>query len=176
MSRLCTLCSHPLRDAIDETLVKGSSVRQVAETFGVSSQAVQRHRTSHLPETLVRAHEAEEAARAADLLGQLRDLQKQTLRTLADAERAGELRTVLAAVREARGNLQLLGRMAAEIDQQSEIDLDDHPQWARIRDTIFEVLRPHPEIRYVLAERLAALDAGPPLETSQALPPGGSHS
>jgi len=65
---------------------------------------------------LALAREAAAVVRGDDLLGTARELQAKTLALLARAEAAGDLRTALAAVREARGNLELLGRLAGQLE------------------------------------------------------------
>ncbi len=64
VGRVCSVCLHAEREAIDKQLVAGLSYRNLAARYGLSSQALIRHRNEHLPETLVRAYEASEAARA----------------------------------------------------------------------------------------------------------------
>jgi hypothetical protein len=56
--------------------------RSVAKRFGLSESAVYRHKNEHLPAHLLKAREAE------------------------------DLRTALAAISQARGNLELLGKLA----------------------------------------------------------------
>jgi hypothetical protein len=46
--------------------------RSVAKRFELSESAVYRHKTEHLPTQLLKAKEVEEAARADDLLDQVR--------------------------------------------------------------------------------------------------------
>ncbi len=52
--------------------------------------------------------EAQELSRVGDPLAQARDLQSKTLSLLLRADRASDLRTALAAVREARVHVELL--------------------------------------------------------------------
>jgi hypothetical protein len=106
--RSCTVCEHPEREAIDHALVGDSSNLSVSSLFGVSESAVRRHKANHLPAALAKAQDAEEASRADDLLRQVRALQSKTLSILLAAEGAGDLRTALGAIREARGNVELL--------------------------------------------------------------------
>jgi hypothetical protein len=113
MPRSCTVCIHPERAEIDETLVAGVSAAEIAGLYRtIGERAIRRHRSNHLPEKLAKAHEAEEVAQADDLLEQVRDLQERALDILDKAEEAGELRTALSAIREARGNLELLAKTA----------------------------------------------------------------
>jgi hypothetical protein len=97
MPRRCTVCDHPKRHGIDEALVSGAPYRSVAKRSGLSESAVYRHKTEHLPAHLLKAREVEEVAQADDLLEQVRILQTHALDILDRAEKAGDLRTALAA-------------------------------------------------------------------------------
>src|SRR6516164_9632075 len=44
----CTICNHPSRPQIDLAIATGLSKRAVARRFGVSHDAVWRHRQAHL--------------------------------------------------------------------------------------------------------------------------------
>lgn len=111
----CSVCHHPARDAIDLELAQGGLNRRVAEAQGLTETSVRRHRANHLPATLLKAHEAREAARADDLLAQVKALLDRALAILSRAEEAGDHRTSLSAIREARGTLELLGRLTGEL-------------------------------------------------------------
>jgi hypothetical protein len=101
MPRRCTACDHLERHSIDEALVSGAPYRSVAKQFELSESAVYRHKTEHLPAQLLKAKEVEEAARADDLLVQVRNLQTHALDILERAEKSGDLRTALAAISQA---------------------------------------------------------------------------
>jgi transposase-like protein len=144
MPRRCTVCDHPQRHGIDEALVTGAPYRSVAKRFGLSESAVYRHKTEHLPAHLLKARDVEEAARADDLLEQVRDLQSHALDILERAEKAGDLRTALAAISQARGNLELLGKLAGELDERPVVNLHLSPEWLGLRAVIVGALEPHP--------------------------------
>ena len=114
LPRVCTICQHPERGSIDEALLDGGAYRGIARRFGASASAVYRH-SDHIPRGLVKAQEAVEATRADDLLGQVRDLQRRTLGVLTQAESTGDLRAATGAIREARGCLELLGKLAGQL-------------------------------------------------------------
>ena len=102
---LCSICNHPNRAAIDKALVtRSASMRDVAGQYGVSRSALSRHKTNHLPR-LVQAAEVAEAAQAvtsgAALIDELDRLLKKALAILEAAEKAGELKVALQALREA---------------------------------------------------------------------------
>jgi hypothetical protein len=158
MPRRCTVCDHSERHSIDEALVSGAPYRSVAKRYGLSESAVYRHKVDHLPAHLLKAREAEEAARADDLLEQVRNLQTHALDILECAEKAGDLRTALAAISQARGNLELLGKLAGELDERPVVNVLLSPQWVMIRSTMLEALSAYPEARAAVAESLLELE------------------
>lgn len=72
MPRVCTVCAHPEREAIESQIVNQIGYRDIARRYRVSKDALARHRADHLPETLLRAQEAEETAEAVNVLAELR--------------------------------------------------------------------------------------------------------
>lgn len=64
MSRDCSVCAHLSRREIDAALIQGRSARDVAASFDLGWQAVNRHRINHLPLTIRR--QAREALERAD--------------------------------------------------------------------------------------------------------------
>jgi transposase-like protein len=144
MPRRCTVCDYPKRHSIDEALVTGAPYRSVAKRFGLSESAVYRHKTEHLPTHLLKAREVEETARADALLEQVRHLQTHALGILERAEKAGDLRTALVAISQARGNLELLGKLAGELNERPVVNLNISPEWLELRAVIVGALEPHP--------------------------------
>src|SRR5215208_1564045 len=144
MPRRCTACDHPESHGIDEALVSGAPYRSVAKRFGLSESAVYRHKTEHLPAHLLKAREVEEAARADDLLAQVRNLQTHALDILERAEKSRDLRSALSAISQARGNLELLGKLAGELDERPVVNLNISPEWLELRAVIVGALEPHP--------------------------------
>jgi hypothetical protein len=160
MPRRCTVCDHPERHSIDEALVTGALYRSVAKRFERSESAVYRHKTEHLPAHLLKAKEVEEAARADDLLDQVRNLQAHALDILERAEKAGDLRTALAAISQARGNLELLGKLAGEIDERPVVNLNVSPEWLELRGVIVGALEPYSEARGAVLSALEGAGNG----------------
>src|SRR5215207_6577550 len=158
MPRRCTVCAHLQRQDIDELLVSGAPYRSVAKRFGLSESAVYRHKTEHLPAHLLKAREVEEVAQADDLLAQVRHLQGRALDILERAEKAGDLRTALAAISQARGNLELLGKLAGELDERPVVNVLLSPQWVMIRTTMLEALSVYPDARAAVAQSLMELE------------------
>lgn len=72
MARKCSVCGHPDRDMINKSVVDGAELRGIARTYGLSEDAVTRHKASHLPAYLVQAKAAVEVAQADSLVAELR--------------------------------------------------------------------------------------------------------
>jgi predicted transcriptional regulator len=157
MPRVCTVCRHDERREIDRQLVsRAFSYRDIARQFGVSKDAVSRHVKEHLPELLTRAHEAEQLAEADKLLTDIRKIQVQTLLMLQGAEKSGDLRTALAAVREARNNVTLLAELRGQLDRRPQINLVLSPEWLELRTLIVGALEPHPDAREAVVQAIAS--------------------
>src|SRR5918997_1142496 len=158
MPRACTVCEHPEREAIDRVLVGGASNRSAASLYDVSEASVRRHKSNHLPAKLVMAERAAEVAEADTLLEQVKGLQGRAYAILEKAEENGELRTALGAIREARGNLELLAKLLGELDERPQINLNVSPEWLELRAVIVTALEPHPEARGAIVEALEGAD------------------
>jgi hypothetical protein len=161
MPRNCTVCTHPDKAEIDEALVAGVSSAEIAGRYRtVGERAIRRHRRNHLPEKLAKAQEAGEVAQADTLLEQVRDLQERALDILDKAEEAGELRTALGAIREARGNLELLAKLLGELSDQPQVNVLVSPEWLELRAVIVTALEPHPEARGAVLRALEGPENG----------------
>jgi hypothetical protein len=49
MGRVCTICAHPARDAIDGALETDRPLRDIALQFSISKTALHRHWQAHVP-------------------------------------------------------------------------------------------------------------------------------
>ncbi len=113
-----------------------------------------------MPATLARATAAAEVARADTLLGQVRALHARALAILDTAEGAGDLRTALGGIREARGCLELLGRLEGELPDAPTVNVILSPEWAALRGVMLTALRPYPEAHHALARALEPYAGG----------------
>jgi len=160
MPRSCSVCEHAEKDTIDRALVGSASNRSVASIYDVSEAAVRRHKANHLPAKLVMAEQAAEVVEANNLLDQVGDLQRRALAILDKAEEAGELRAALSAIREARGNLELLAKLLGELDERPVLNLNISPEWLELRTVIVGALEPHPEALRAVVGALEEADGG----------------
>ncbi len=155
MPRTCTICAHEDRAEINEALLAGEPYRSIAKRYEASESAVYRHKLEHLPVTLTKAQDAAEVAQADDLLEQVRSLQARALTILGKAEQAGDLRTALTGVREARACLELLAKLSGELQQEGTVNVLVAPEWLTMRHTITMALEPYPQARTAVLEALS---------------------
>jgi hypothetical protein len=149
LGRVCTICTHEERFDIEELLAtRQASYRNVAQRFGVSLDAVGRHvRSGHIGALLALAADAERAAQADSLLDRIEALHRRTMAILEAVEGTDEHGTALAAIREARRNLALVGEVSQELHRGATINLALNPEWLEIRGVIIAALEPHPAAR-----------------------------
>jgi len=133
MPQVCSVCVHPQRDEIEKAILAGQSFRNVAKQFSLSGTAVFRHK-SHLPSVLIKAKQVAEENHAENLVEQIRFLHEKALNILEKAERAGDLRTALLAVREARGNLDLSIKVTALLFEKQQQIREFEPPIADLRE------------------------------------------
>jgi hypothetical protein len=98
-------------------------------------------------------------AQADSLLQDVRALRSKAYSLLLAAERAGDLRTALAGVREARECLALLAKIEGAIDERPQVHLHVSAEWLAVRAALLEALAPFPEARATVAARLRVLSA-----------------
>lgn len=159
MPRKCTICEHDHVEAINEEIIKGTSFRDIALRYNVNFMAVSRHKEKHIPAGLLLAQEAKVVAQADTLLSQVKDLQTKAWSLLQQAERAGDLRTALQGVREAKGCLELLAKLQGELAQEGTINITLAPEWLELRAVILHTLEPYPEARLQLAQAVREVES-----------------
>jgi hypothetical protein len=158
--RTCTVCSHEQRDAIEDAFIAGTPKRRIASHHGVSERAVRHHMREHLPGLLALARDAERAARADTLLDRIEALQSRTLAVLEAAEETHDHRIALAAIREARSNLELIGEVTKELDRTPTLNLHLNPEWIELRTVIVAALDPHPDARESVLQAIRSAGNG----------------
>ena len=160
MPRSCTICTHDEAHAINVALVHRDAYRHIASRYEVSTGALQRHAREHLPELLVRAKDAVEVAEADSLLDRVESLYKRTEAILGAAECNREWGTALQAIRECRGNLELLGRVTKELRDAPTLHLHLSPEWLELRAVIIGALEPYSEARGAVLGALEDVGSG----------------
>ncbi len=151
MPQVCSICRHAEKPAINAALIANEPYRLIAERYGTSPAALTRHKAEHLPASLAKAEEAKETALADDLLGQVKQLRNKAISILLKAEAAGDYRTALMGIREARGCLELLAEMEGEINRNPVVNLYLSQEWIEVRAVLLHALGDFPEARAAAA-------------------------
>jgi len=159
MPRVCTVCAHAERAAIDRALVGGTACREVAALYRVSADSVERHAAKHLPKMLVDARHAADDERALDVIKQLRAINGASLRILHEAQQGQDPQTALKAVDRIQRQIELQAKLLGQLDERPQVNLVISSEWVQVRTTILAVLSPYPEARVAVAGALASLDA-----------------
>ena len=137
----CTICNHPLRVEIDKALVAGATYREIAQRFGVSRDALYRHRKNgHIAEQIAKAakkkeiqqakevqaailaQEAQEVADAQTILDEVSRLKDRALTILDRAETEGT-REACMALREVRGIVELLAKIQGQLSDAPTVNI-----------------------------------------------------
>jgi hypothetical protein len=145
MPRICTICSHRDRALIDAAIVAQTSFRDIAGQFRIAKSALHRHRNDHLPRTLIKAKEAEEVLNASSLIKRLQGYQAKVDRILSLAQKEGDLRVACTAIGQARGIIELIGKLIGEVNEKPQINISLSPEWVRFRTVLLAALEPHPQ-------------------------------
>lgn len=162
MARACTVCQHPERDAIDAGVTCGESSYSLADRYGVSASAIQRHARRHLSAALATMQTAEQAARRASLLERVEGIIERAEAMFAAVSQTGSVPQTLDVLKELRLQLELLGKATGELDTRPQVTVNllTSPEWLATRDVILSALYAYPEARGVVASRLLQLEAG----------------
>jgi hypothetical protein len=119
MPRTCTACIHSERAGIDEALLSGEPLRNIAERVSVSVTSLFRHK-AHLSEALKKSHKVADVSRADSLIDRLKQLTMDAQRIQKKAEAANDYRGALAAVRELTRLVELAARLSGELNERPE--------------------------------------------------------
>jgi hypothetical protein len=136
---------------MEDAFIAGQAKRRIASQHGVSERAVRYHMREHLPALLALARDAERAARADTLLDRMEALQSQTLAILDAPE---DQRTALAAIAQARRNLELIGEIAKELDRTPTINLELSVEWQEVKAVLVNTLASYPEAQQAVFNAL----------------------
>jgi hypothetical protein len=155
--RACSICCHEHRDAMEDAFIAGQAKRRIASQHGVTERAVRYHMREHLPALLALARDAERAARADTLLDRMEALQSQTLAILDAPE---DQRTALAAIAQARRNLELIGEVTRELDRAANINLELTVEWQEVKAVLVNTLASYPEAQQAVFDALEEVPSG----------------
>jgi hypothetical protein len=157
MTRVCTICFHPARAAIESAIVTGESYRHIASQYDVGYKSVERHIAEHIRNSVEQAQEAVEEARGLDVVKQLKDINKISLEILKEARKLKENDMALKAIDRIAKQLELQAKLLGDIDR-PQVNVILSPEWQDIRRAIIASLVPFPDARIAVASALATME------------------
>jgi len=162
MPRVCSICSHSERSAIDSGLVAGTPYRDIAGQFGVSKSALERHAGTHLLAGVARSAQLMARVDADQLIAELRVLREVTLGVLEEARQAEQHAIALQAIARLEKQAELVGRLAGELVERHRVETVAvlfSQEWQQLRPAIVRALQPFPEAAFALEAALRGIDA-----------------
>lgn len=164
MPRACTICTHEKRNEIDNALVSGVSLRDIAAQFPpLTLGSLSRHHRRHVSAALAAVETSEQADRRASLLTRIEALIDRAEIMFAAAASEGKATQALNALKELRLQLELLGKATGELSTTPTVtvNLMQSPEWLEIRGAVFAALMAYPDARAAVSGRLLEIEAGP---------------
>ena len=110
MARVCTVCKHPERPAIDSAIVGGGAFEGIEKQFHVSRFALARHKT-HVVELVALSSKVEKIAKADNLVDDILELTRHAREILEESRKVKDQRTALSAI----GTLKSLLEFRAQV-------------------------------------------------------------
>ncbi len=141
MAPPCSICNHPKRAEIDRAIASGAPNRRIAAQYGVSENAIRRHKKNgHVAKKIAKAEEAKEIAEAKTLLEEVTSLKDRALTILDNAEDEGTREACLA-LREVRGIIELMAKVTGELKGDGPtINIVQNPQFVEFKAIVQGVM------------------------------------
>lgn len=156
MPRVCTVCSHPERRKIDKRIAEGATNREIAGQYDLTDSSVDRHK-AHIADKVARYAEKAEADTSRTVLQQVSELVAIT-RSILDDVQGDDKRTALQAIRELRGNIELLGKLTGELQSGASVQVTSNTLnvWDSKLPGIARVLQDFPDALEAVRAYLSA--------------------
>jgi hypothetical protein len=171
---ICTICHHNARNAIELALVHRTPLRVIARRYGVSKDALYRHRKLHLTAAMNAALLTASKPIDATELARLQKSESENMLATLAAQRArlqitsdlsaswGHMPTMVQAERAITSNLELTSKLLGMITQHHSVEhvnLLVSPSYLELRHALVAALRPHPAAAADVARVLHELEA-----------------
>ncbi len=170
MGRKNKIENHPNSRKIITRLASGEEYSKIVEDFpDIRYQDLDYYAQNKLPELLSKSTELKaesDEIRGNDTLAEVRSLKAKAMEILTQAQEAGDLKTALLGIREARGCLEAILKAEGRIQDQNvnvnlqQVNIYSSPEWAVVGSLLARILQPYPELRAEVAKELLALQGG----------------
>lgn len=151
MGRKSKIESHPDSKIIITRLASGEEYSKIVEDFpDLRWQDLDYYKQKKLPEIISKSPDLKaevESAQGNATLTEVRELKVQALEILGQAQKAGDLKTALLGIREARGCLELCLKAEGQLKDGSQITIINNPEWVELRTVIIQALDGFPQAK-----------------------------
>jgi len=156
MSSRCSVCQHEEVLAIERGLVVGKPLRILAEQYGLSKSALDRHRQKHLADKLAK-HSKKEDGQAEKLVALTFNIASRLKGLLDKAEAGNNIGQAISAAREMLHAVNQVAQLQGHIDTAAQINIlsINAPEIKDLQARIMEALLPFPQARQAVAKALA---------------------
>ena len=145
MTRTCTVCNHKDIEEINKLLLCSGSYRDIARQFGLSKDALARHKEGHIPEVLSKSNDIKEIVNADSLLLKLQE-EAVFVRDMRDsAKKGGDIELALKAVDRALKCIDLYAKVSGLIQEQPTVNITLNAEWIELKALIVTTLKPYPD-------------------------------
>lgn len=151
MGRKSKIESHPNSNKIITRLAAGEEYSKIVEDFpDLRWQDLDYYRQIKLPNLLSKSTELKaevESYQGNQTLIEVRELKVKALEILAEAQEAGDLKTALMGIREARACLELCMKAEGQIRDGPQVTIINNPEWVELRTVIIQALDDFPQAK-----------------------------
>ena len=125
MPTQCTVCAlgKAALGEVNQALLRGEASRVLARRLGLSRYAIMRHARKHLDRALRPAYTQAELSQAHELREQLEHFRDEALRLKEKAEKKGDLRTALGAIRELCRIVELVAKLSGQLSERATTNI-----------------------------------------------------
>jgi hypothetical protein len=151
MGRKSKIESHPHRKIIVKRLASGEEYSDIVRNFpDLTWDDLDYYVKNKLHKLLSKSPELKEEIegdQGDETLTEIRDLKKRALDILGQAQEAGDLKTALLGIREARSCLELCMKAEGQIKDGSQVTIVNNPEWIELRTVIVQALDDYPQAK-----------------------------
>jgi len=151
MGRKSKIESLPDRNIIISRLACGDEYSGIIRDFpALTWDDLDYFARNKLPEILAKSKDLREEVQSiqgTDTLTEVRALKTRAMEILDQAQEAGDLKTALIGIREARGCLETCLKAEGQIDDRPQINITLNADWIELRTLIINALDPYPEAK-----------------------------
>jgi hypothetical protein len=122
MALHCSICVHDRRKEIDRAIIDGTSLRKMAERFGITMSSANRHKP-HVMAVIAKAHDAKEITHGDNLLEQLKNLTAEARDIAATAKKAKQYGAAMSGVREMVRIVELVAKLTGALDESARVNV-----------------------------------------------------